>query len=181
MTLNLLLLGSPRLERDGRSLEPDTRKATALLAYLAITGRFHTRDTLAALLWPEMDDSHARAALRRTLSSLKSVVGELPLYVSRDGLGLNRDEVWCDATEFEAAVAEAARHDPAERCADCAERLATAVALYRDAFLSGFSLRDSAEFDDWQLATTEHLRRSLIPPHIRRGTGFLSRALPTAG
>ena len=73
MTLNLLLLGSPRLERDGRSLEPDTRKATALLAYLAITGRFHTRDTLAALLWPEMDDSHARAALRRTLSSLKSV------------------------------------------------------------------------------------------------------------
>ena len=58
MTLNLLLLGSPRLERDGRSLEPDTRKATALLAYLAITGRFHTRDTLAALLWPEMDDSH---------------------------------------------------------------------------------------------------------------------------
>ena len=46
MTLNLLLLGSPRLERDGRSLEPDTRKATALLAYLAITGRFHTRARL---------------------------------------------------------------------------------------------------------------------------------------
>ena len=65
MTLHLLLLGPPRLERNGQTLEPDTRKATALLAYLAVTDRFHTRDALAALLWPEMDDSHARAALRR--------------------------------------------------------------------------------------------------------------------
>ncbi|MBP8948163.1 MAG: AAA family ATPase [Candidatus Promineofilum sp.] len=161
--LRLHLLGSPRLERDGQTLEPDTRKATALLAYLAVTGRFHTRDALAALLWPEMDDSHARAALRRTLSSLKSVVGHLPLYVTRDNLGLNKDEVWCDATEFEAAIAEAAhhRHDVAEQCRDCTARLAAAVALYRDTFLSGFSLRDSAEFDDWQLATAEHLRRLL--------------------
>jgi len=176
VTLRLLLLGPPRLERDTRTLEPDTRKATALLAYLAITGRFHTRDALAALLWPEMDDSHARAALRRTLSSLKAAVGELPLYVSRDGLGLNRDGVWCDATEFESAIAEAARHDPAEGCADCAERLAAAVALYRDSFLSGFSLRDSAEFDNWQLATTEHLRRSLTT-----ALAWLVRAHSAAG
>ena len=163
MTLRLLLLGPPRLERDGQILETDTRKATALLAYLAVTARFHTRDALAALLWPEMDDSHARAALRRTLSSLKSAVGDRPLYVSRDGLGLNRDEVWCDVTELESAVAQLAHHahQAADHCAECADRLGAAVALYRDAFLSGFSLRDSAEFDDWQLATTEQLRRSL--------------------
>jgi len=166
------------MERDGRALEPDTRKAVALLAYLAVTGRFHTRDALAALLWPEMDDSHARAALRRTLSSLKAAVGDLPLYVSRDGLGLNRDEVWCDVTELEAAVAQAAHHahDPVERCAECAARLAAAVALYRDSFLSGFSLRDSAGFDDWQLATTEHLRRSLTT-----ALAWLVRAHSAAG
>ena len=99
MPLHLFLLGSPHLERDGQTLEPDTRKATALLAYLAVTGRFHTRDTLAALLWPEMDDAHARAALRRTLSSLKAAVGDLPLYVTRDSLGVNKDALWCDATE----------------------------------------------------------------------------------
>ena len=92
MTLHLLLLGPPHLERNGQTLEPDTRKATALLAYLAVTDRFHTRDALAALLWPEMDDTHARAALRRTLSSLKAAVGAGPLYISRDGLGLNRSE-----------------------------------------------------------------------------------------
>lgn len=163
MTFRLLLLGSPRLERNGQSAEPDTRKATALLAYLAVTGRFHTRDTLAALLWPEMDDSHARAALRRTLSSLKAAVGELPLYVTRDNLGLNKDALWCDVIEFEAAITAVAHHnhDSADQCPDCRARLAAAVALYRDSFLSGFSLRDSAEFDDWQLATAEHLRRLL--------------------
>ena len=178
MTLHLLLLGPPRLERNGQTLEPDTRKATALLAYLAVTDRFHTRDALAALLWPEMDDTHARAALRRTLSSLKAAVGDGPLYISRDGLGLNRSEVWCDVTELESAVAHAAHHahESADRCAECADRLAAAVALYRDSFLSGFSLRDSTEFDAWQLATTEQLRRSLTT-----ALAWLVRAHSAAG
>ena len=62
------------VEIDGRVVEPDTRKAIALIAYLAITGERHTRDTLAALLWPEYDQKRSRAALRRTLSALKSVL-----------------------------------------------------------------------------------------------------------
>ena len=44
------------------------------------------------------------------VASLKSAVGDRPLYVSRDGLGLNRDEVWCDVTELESAVAQLAHH-----------------------------------------------------------------------
>ena len=165
MTLRLYFLGPPRLERDGQAIEPDTRKATALLAYLAVTGQFQTRDALAALLWPDMDDQHARAALRRTLSSLRAFAGDAALYVSRDGLGVNPDGLWCDVVAFEAAVAETGRHAhthaPAKPCPDCIARLEAAVALYRDAFLSGFSLRDSAAFDDWQVAAGEGLRRSL--------------------
>ena len=49
MPLHLFLLGSPHLERDGHAIEPDTRKATALLAYLAVTGRFHTRTSAASV------------------------------------------------------------------------------------------------------------------------------------
>ena len=49
----VLLLGAPRVEHDGGLIEVDTRKATALLAYLAVTRRRHARDTLAGLLWPE--------------------------------------------------------------------------------------------------------------------------------
>ena len=51
--VNFYLLGSPRLERDGKPVQVDTRKAIALLAYLVITGKRHSRDTMAAFLWPD--------------------------------------------------------------------------------------------------------------------------------
>lgn len=161
MPLNLYFLGSPRIERDGHVIETDTRKAVAMLAYLAVTGNYHSRDTLAALLWPEMDDERARAALRRTLSALRSAVGDKAIFVTRDGLSINEDECWCDTMAFQATVDEVNRHPhTATPCADCLQKMESAVALYRDHFMSGFSLRDSAEFDNWQLAVTEHLRRS---------------------
>ena len=49
-----------------------TRKAQALLAYLALTpGRAHPRDKLTALLWPETGDRRARHSLRQALFSLR--------------------------------------------------------------------------------------------------------------
>ena len=73
--LTIHLLGAPAIARDGAPITVDTRKATALLAYLAVTGRGHAREALAALLWPEYDDEHARSALRRTLSTLRAALG----------------------------------------------------------------------------------------------------------
>ncbi|MBP6017322.1 MAG: AAA family ATPase, partial [Candidatus Promineofilum sp.] len=161
MTLRLYLLGSPRAERDGQPIATDTRKAVALLAYLAVNGEFQSRDTLAALLWPEMSDKRARAALRRTLSVLRAAVGDAPLYVTRDGMSIIEDECWCDVVAFQAAVGEVNHHaHSVSPCPDCLPKLATAVSLYRDHFLSGFSLRDTVAFDNWQLAMTEHLRRT---------------------
>ena len=46
-------------------------KAPALLAYLAMTRRPQSRDTLAALLWGEMGDADAKNNLRQTLTSLR--------------------------------------------------------------------------------------------------------------
>ncbi len=74
--LTLRLLGSPLVEIDGEPPTFDTRKALALLAYLALTGRRQRRDSLAGLLWPEYSQDRARAALRRTLSVLRREVGE---------------------------------------------------------------------------------------------------------
>ena len=163
MTLRLYFLGSPRVERDGQLIETDTRKAVALLAYLAVSGEFQSRDTLAALLWPEMSDKRARAALRRTLSSLRAAAGDGALYITRDGLSVIEGECWCDAVAFEAAVTAVNHHTHAATpCPDCLPKMEAAVSLYRDHFLSGFSLRDSIAFDDWQLATTEHLRRTYV-------------------
>lgn len=71
--LRITLLGSPGLEFEGAPVEVDTRKAVALVAYLAVTKRRHGRDSLAAFLWPEYGQKSARAALRRTLASLSTL------------------------------------------------------------------------------------------------------------
>ena len=65
----------------------------ALIAYLAVTRQRHSRDALANLLWPEYDQVHARATLRRTLSALnKSLEGDW-LRVDREMIGLNPHSV----------------------------------------------------------------------------------------
>ncbi len=143
-TVRLHFLGPPRLERDGRIVDPNTRKATALLAYLALSGERPSRDWLAAFLWPDYDESRAKAALRRTLSALKTAVGPDILYSTREAISLPPERVWCDVTEFRRLLAGSAAGGGWE----------TAVnTLYRDDFLSGFSLRDSLPFDDWQVMT----------------------------
>ena len=61
MTLRIDVLGTPRIEVDGEALGVDTRKATALLAYLAVTGGVHGRDLLVDLLWPDSEPDRGRA------------------------------------------------------------------------------------------------------------------------
>lgn len=160
--LKIYLLGAPLIELDGKSADFDTRKAIALLAYLVITGEHHTRDFLATLLWPELDQSRARAALRRTLSALKSAVGDEPLEIERDVVGFNRSaDVWLDVDVFlnYLEVAQSHGHSSEEVCSRCLEPLRAAAELYRDDFLSGFTLRDSPNFDDWQFFQTDEFRR----------------------
>jgi len=145
--LSVFLFGPPRVERDGRPVEPDTRKAIALLAYLAMTGHAEGRDRLAALLWPDADDERARGALRRTLSALRTALGGE--HLASDGLRvtLDRDALDCDVHRFRALLG--------------AGRLAEAVNVYSADFLSGFALRDSMEFDEWQAAEADALRQEL--------------------
>jgi DNA-binding SARP family transcriptional activator len=160
----LYLLGSPRIERDGALVEVDTRKALALLAYLAATEERHMRDALAALLWPEYDQSRARAALRRTLSVLRKAIGEENLAITREAVGLQAGgRLWIDLVEFRRQVAESRTHahTPNDVCATCLPLLAKAAELYRDDFLAGFTLRDSSDFDEWQYFQSETLRREL--------------------
>lgn len=162
--LKLFFLGPPRVEIDGMPIEVDTRKAIALAAYLAVTGGPHTREALAALFWPEYDQAHARAALRRTLSTLKNALAGDWLDVDRGSVELQRTaHLWVDVEEFQRQLAACQTHGhPAdETCPACLRPLAAAVALYRDDFLTGFSLRDSSNFDEWQFFQAEHLRHKL--------------------
>ena len=100
--LKLFLFGTPRLERGGEAIDLETRKAMALLAYLAVTGQGHAREALAGLLWPDFDPPRALANLRRTLWALnKATRGDL---VEADGetVRLNPGAgLWVDARAFE--------------------------------------------------------------------------------
>ena len=147
--LRLALLGPPVVLRDGLPVTFDTRKAIALLAVLAVTGREHSREQLADLLWPEADSAKGRASLRRTLSVTAAAMGA-GLTISRSAVTLELAAVQVDVREFEALIA---RPD--------ATSLERAVELYRDDFLSGFVLRGCPDFEEWQASVSEGLRQSL--------------------
>jgi len=73
--LRVSLLGNLTVSRHGAETPlPPSRKTRALLAYLAVTARPHSRDRLCALLWPLPDDP--RGALRWSLTRLRPLVDE---------------------------------------------------------------------------------------------------------
>jgi DNA-binding SARP family transcriptional activator/pimeloyl-ACP methyl ester carboxylesterase len=160
----LSLLDTPRLERDSRPLPITRRKTMALLAYLAVTGVVHSRDSLATLLWPEYDQSSALANLRRELSRLRDNLGTQALISDRINVQLNPDAgLWLDVTTFQHHLDKASHHSHLKDsfCNQCLETLRNAVALYHDDFMAGFSLPDSTGFDEWQFFQREELRRTL--------------------
>jgi len=110
----------------------------ALLVYLAVarpSGR-HQRDRVVGMLWPELDQERARGALRRALHRLRAVIGEDTVISSgTDLLALQPNAVWCDATEFQHAIA--------------GERLREAVDLYKGELLPGFYVPDAEAFMRW--------------------------------
>ena len=147
--LSLALLGPPVVRRDGAQVTFDTRKATALLALLAVTRREHSREQLADLLWPEADSAKGRASLRRTLSVTAAAMGD-GLIISRAAVALEPAMVRVDVREFETLIG---RPDAAS--------LERAVQLYRDDFLAGFTLRGCPDFEEWQASVSEELRQAL--------------------
>ena len=161
--ISIQLLGPIRVEVAGAPLVVDTRKAIALLAYLAVTGRPASRESLAALLWPESDGADARAALRRTLSVLKGGLGAGALVIDRTSVRLRDDAVDFDLGRFRGALGQARdhAHEGDAACGVCISALEEAIALDRGEFMAGFALRDSEPFDEWQVAEAESHRRDL--------------------
>src|SRR2546428_9323666 len=76
--LSLTLLGGFQARLDtGEPLTLPTRKAQALLGYLALPlGQAHPRDKLASLLWGGIREESARASLRQALFSIRKALGE---------------------------------------------------------------------------------------------------------
>lgn len=151
-------LGTPQVTVEGREVAVDTRKATALLSYLAVHGAAE-RDVIANLFWADTAPDRARATLRRTLSALRTGVGTNYIRSDRNRIELT-GEHHSDLEKFQSLVASTAEHghDPADVCTRCIAPLSEAVQLYRGHFLGAFSVRDAPEFEDWARSVTESLR-----------------------
>lgn len=144
--LRLNLLGSPQLFLNGVEVDLEARKPAALLYYLAVSAKTHSRDHLGTLFWPEQDQAQARAYLRRALWSLKQAGLEEWLLAKRESLAL-QSGYWLDVNAFQEAI-------------DAGE-LALAADLYRGNFLAGFTLPDCPQFDEWQFFQAEGLQDTL--------------------
>jgi len=141
--LVIRLIGGLEIERDGTRLElPGSRRARALLAWLALHPGRHSRSRLAALFWPDALDASARASLRSAVWALRSRLGSAGAgYVSadRECVALAGDGLVVDEREFGRLLAHG--------------RETEAVDLCRGQLLAGFD-------DDWVYeAREEHEAR----------------------
>jgi len=121
----------------------------ALLAYLAAATPlgFHRRDSLLALFWPELDQEHARAALRQALHVVRDALGAGAVTSRGDEeIGLDYDQVSCDVVAFERAVDR--------------EQFREALDLYRGDLLEGFFISDAPEFERWLETERTRLREA---------------------
>ena len=164
MHLALHLLGPPLIQLNNKPINFDRRKAIALVAYLATNDighirRNYSRELLSDLFWPEYDQARAFAYLRRTLWEVNQTIGQQWLNSDKGTISLSPDaDFWLDVVHFQDLLQKARqKSDAALRIA----LLVDTVKLYRNHFLTGFSLKDSPDFNQWAYAQSETLRDDL--------------------
>jgi DNA-binding SARP family transcriptional activator/predicted ATPase len=165
--LHLSLLGSFQATVDGQAAPGlHSERLRALLAVLAVDADTpHTRQALAALLWPEQADTVALSNLRYTLSDLRHALGDTParpplLLVTRESIRLDPDAgCWLDVREFERFSAVPVSVGASRT--EC-KHLEQAAALYRGPFLEGLTLPGSPAFEEWLFWTREQFQHKMM-------------------
>jgi DNA-binding SARP family transcriptional activator/tetratricopeptide (TPR) repeat protein len=147
-TLEIRLFGRLEIRRDGMPVAFSTpRKSLEVLSYLLMNRSAPaSREYLAFLIYPDDEESSARAKLRATLNDMPKI---LPapfanyVIVDSDKVRWNPDaSLWLDVDAFEAAAA-----DP--------QRLSTAIDLYRGDLLPQL-------YDEWIEARRETYRNAYV-------------------
>jgi DNA-binding SARP family transcriptional activator len=138
--LEVHLLGQFDVRLKGEQVEIPSRPAQSLFAYLILrSGTSHRREKLAGLLWPDSDESNARANLRHALWRIRKAIGDG--YITADKITIEFDpeaEYWLDA-------------DVLEGNGSGEKDLLSTVSVYGGELLPGF-------FDDWAVLDRERFR-----------------------
>jgi len=144
---------------DGASVTVSSRKISALAAYLAVTAKPQSRDTLAGLLWGDSSDDHARTSLRQALTALRRALGD-----HADVLQATQTTVELDATRY---TSDVAGFETLVRDGTLAS-LVDAAGLYRGPLLDGVQARAEG-FDEWLAEERQRLKASAIAALYRGG------------
>src|SRR5262245_17546804 len=152
--LTLRLFGGFQARFDQRGLTFPTRKAQALLAYLAVRPEEkYTRNKLAAMFWAGAGKEQARQSLRQSLSTLRSAVARFHpriLMVEADWVTLDSSSMDIDVPEFERLAARGAPRD-----------LEQAAALYAGDLLDGLDVSEEP-FEEWLRSERARLRETAV-------------------
>ena len=147
---------------DGPALKFKTKRAQALLAYLAAESAVsHRREALMELLWPGLPPKSARGNLRQTLYYLHQSVVDLatsdgeeavPFLLSdRSTVQVNPAyPIQVDVVDFERLLAGSQ------------DRWPEATDLYQGDFLADFYLPDANPFEEWAAARRAAYRRQAL-------------------
>lgn len=127
----------------------------ALLLYLASTnsGRFHRKDIVRAVFWPEADAQHARQALNRAIYVLRQALG-IDVLATRgdDEVRVVEGRLCCDVVQFEKALE--------------AGSLEAALDIYRGELAPGFLVSGIPDFERWIDAERDRLRQRAVAAAI---------------
>ena len=142
MSFELRMLGPLTVLQDGRALElPVSRKARALLAYLALSPRAVLRGRLTDLLFDDVSDP--RGELRWCLSKLRGVMGARIQSLDQS-VRLELADCLVDAQEVQQACSANLAELPLERVRELLEH-------FRGAFLEGLQVDGCPEIAGWLL------------------------------
>lgn len=170
--LELALLGRPQLVLDGRLLDITSHKAQALLYYLAMSRQSHSRQSLAGLLWTDLDEAAARRNLRVELLKVRADLDRF-FRADRDTIAFDRTaDHQLDVARFEANLKGG---EPSFA------QLEEAVALYRGDFLEDFHVRDAPFFEEWVTNERERLWQMARQALLRLINHHIQRRNYTAG
>lgn len=136
----LTFLGPVQIEHAGKPLRGlRSRKAVALLAYLALRGQPVSRTALVDLFWPDQTERRGRANLSWVINHINSAIPNA-FTAERHAVRFNdsNSALWLDTYAFSRLIQDGT-----------VQARSSAVDLIRGDLLEDLWLKNNAEFEMW--------------------------------
>ncbi len=147
--IELHVLGASELRGDDNEeltaiLSQPKRLALLLYLHLGRPRGFIRRDRLVAMFWPELDTTHSRNALSKSIHHIRRALGAEAIVTRGDEVMLDGAFIRSDVQELEQALSS----NDHER----------ALELYRGPLADGLFINDAPEFERWLDQERERIR-----------------------